>query len=663
MPYFVMECVEGQPITTHCRLHALDLDRRLQIFLDVCEAVQYAHRHLIVHRDLKPSNILVDTTGGVKLLDFGIAKLLGGDGAPAESTRTLARVMTPEYAAPEQLRGDPVSTATDVYALGVLLYELLTGGRPYRVRTGTIEAVERAVLDQEPTLPSVRLLRSVEGRADRRRLRGDLDRIVLKALAKEPDRRYVSAEALASDIRRHLAGLPVMAQGDALPYRARKFVRRHRIAVSTAVLILVTLVGDLVATTWQASRAQTARREAERQRARAERRIADLRALINTFLFDVHDALVDLPGGTTTRKLVASKAREYLDGLAEDAGSDAGGRDASLQDELAGAYERVGDGALRSSELPDAVRSYGRAIAIRRRLLQANAGDLSRTVALGASLTKLGDASRIDGRTDEAIALYREAVSVEEQALSVDVGRGGHLQPEPSASRRLLDASERLCDELAARGPSDAALASCRRRLALVERLLKADPSDAGLRDRRVASASRLATVLRAAGEPDEARQVEINVARASREIGSTYTITDPLIGFWKRRPKPSENASGNMAANAVSTVRVEARLNALSFTYFNGHGDRVISFVLPVGGGPAPMFGPQGQRLGTMHARRVDPWHGESWGDGLPYIYERSTISPDGRTWTSEARMKAPNGREYLDMDIWDRQAETSVR
>ncbi len=385
-----------------------------------------------------------------------------------------------------------------------------------------------------------------------------------------------------------------------------------------------------------------ARREAEQQRARADRRVADLRGLINTFLFDVHDALVDLPGGTTTRKLVASKAREYLDGLAKDAGSDLG-----VQDELASAYERVGDGALRSGDLRDAVDSYARATAIRRQLLQANPGDRSRGIALGVSLTKLGEANRIDHRTDEAIRLYREAVSVEEHALPVD----------RAARRPLLDASERLCDELAARAPSDDALVSCRRRLALIEQLLKADPSDVGLRNRRFASASRLATVLRAAGQSDQARQVEVDMARASKEIGSTYVVTDPLVGVWKRRPKPSDNASGNMAINAVSTVRVQPRLNALSFTYFNSRGDRVISFALPVDGGPAPMFGPSGQHLGTMYARRVDPWHGESWGDGLPYIYERSTISPDGRTWISEARMKAPNGREYLDMDIWDRQ------
>src|SRR5262245_26869895 len=197
-PYFVMERVEGLPVTADCREHGLDVEARLCIFLQSCDAVQYAHRNLIVHRDLKPSNILVDADGRVKLLDFGIAKLVGearggADGAP----ETIERALTPEYAAPEQLRGEPVSTSTDVYALGVLLYELLAGARPYQSQSGAIGELERAVMEQTPPPPSNR----VESTAMKRRLRGDLDRIVLKAVNKEPERRYASAEAFGADVR------------------------------------------------------------------------------------------------------------------------------------------------------------------------------------------------------------------------------------------------------------------------------------------------------------------------------------------------------------------------------------------------------------------------------------------------------------------------------
>jgi serine/threonine-protein kinase len=269
-PFFVMEHVEGRPVTAYCNEQNFGIEQRLRVFLEICDAVQYAHRNLVVHRDLKPSNILVDAAGRVKLLDFGIAKLLaeGDDGAPAEATRSVLRAMTPEYAAPEQVRGDPVTTATDVYVLGVLLYELLAGQRPYRVGRGPISELERAILEEEPLRPSARTtggagLPGIGPRELQRRLRGDLDGIVLKALEKEPERRYPSAEALATDIRRHLQGLPVSAHGDRLAYRTWKFARRHRLSMAAAGLGFLSLIGGLIGTTWQAQRAAREARKAE----------------------------------------------------------------------------------------------------------------------------------------------------------------------------------------------------------------------------------------------------------------------------------------------------------------------------------------------------------------------------------------------------------------
>ena len=280
-PYFVMEYVDGEPLDAYCDRHRLSIGKRLRLFLAVCEAVQYAHQNLVVHRDLKPSNILVAAPteeGGqpalasrglqVKLLDFGIAKLLSGEGAsgPGEIlTRTGERLLTPEYAAPEQIRGEAVTTATDVYGLGVLLYELLTGQRPCHTTGRSRYEVEQAVCKTEPTRPSVAVTRPVVetgaathgepspeavGRARRlrvdqlqRTLRGDLDAICLKALRKEPEARYASVEALADDLRRYATGLPVQARRGSVGYRARKFVRRHRWGVAAAAVFVLLLAG------------------------------------------------------------------------------------------------------------------------------------------------------------------------------------------------------------------------------------------------------------------------------------------------------------------------------------------------------------------------------------------------------------------------------------
>jgi len=261
-PYFVMEFIEGKPITHYCDARRLTTSERLRLFREICSAVHYSHQNLIVHRDLKPSNILVTEEGTVKLLDFGIAKLIVPSAKFTDASTVTTRVMTPVYASPEQVRGETITTSSDIYSLGVLLYELLCGHRPYRVDTISPLEVIRAVCEQEPEKPSTAVWRSeitiasdgeltvtpeaVSRARDsqperlRRELRGDLDTIVLKAMRKEPARRYASVEQFSEDIRRYLEGLPVIARKDTIPYRAAKFVRRKKAGV-TAITIIVIL--------------------------------------------------------------------------------------------------------------------------------------------------------------------------------------------------------------------------------------------------------------------------------------------------------------------------------------------------------------------------------------------------------------------------------------
>jgi eukaryotic-like serine/threonine-protein kinase len=543
LPYFVMEYVPGEDLLSYSDGHRLTIPARLQLFLRVCDAVQYAHQSLVVHRDLKPSNVLVTAEGEPKLLDFGIAKLLGPQvaGEPMEETASVVRLMTPDYASPEQVRGERVTTASDVYSLGVILYELLSGHRPYRVKSGAPGEIERAIFEADVPPPSTAVSRTEkvaarEGRAARtitpadvaarrqapttrlrRRLRGDLDNVVLKAMGREPEARYATAAELAEDIRRHLDGYPVHAAAAGRGEKAAKFLRRHRAGVTAGIAVALSLLTGL----WVAVRqAQVARAE----RRRAEARFQDVRRLANSVIYELHDAIANLPGATPARRLLVTRALEYLDRLATEARGDL-----DLQRELAEAYQRVGEvqGGGLGANLGDtegAVASYGKALALRQALAAREPADPQDVVGLGLLEFDLGALYRARGESPRAEQLFLSAVDRLERLRE----RGALPAP---LVRRIGAVYQRLAEVQSFQGKRADALRSAQRAVAEAEAGLRAAPDDAVVKGTLAASSYTLAEALAAEGRYAEA----LAHARQARTLLETALRANPLDARQRR--------------------------------------------------------------------------------------------------------------------------------
>ena len=581
-PYFALEYVEGEPLDEYCRAHKLTIPQRLELFRKVCAAVQYAHQNLIIHRDLKPGNILVTHDGTPKLLDFGIAKLLNPTQFDLTDAQTQASVrpMTPAYASPEQVRGQAITTASDVYSLGVLLYELLTGRRPYEIAGLSVREIEQAVCDSQPERPSTALahaahsgkrreailratvktavvhsaqdtqahgvfdeasLAGLDPERARRQMRGDLDNIVMMALRKEPERRYASAEQLAEDIRRHLAGLPVLARPNTLSYRTAKFIQRHKAGVIAAVLVGISLVSGLFI--------------ALRQARIAERRFNEVRQLANVYLFEFHDAIEKLPGATPARQLVVKRALEYLERLSHEVRGER-----SLQRELAAAYLKVGDvqgrpGFPNLGDTAGALDSYKKSLALRAPLLAAVPNDVALQREHANNLDRLGDTLRMSGSLTVAIEHYQQARALREPLSAA--------APQDRTARADLASSlQRLADATALSGNRPEALVLQQQALQLFKTLAEQAPNDTRARrdlyigliklgDRQGAvgdKAAMLASYQQSLAVAQTAAAADANDARAQRELAIAHDkLGNGLL---------ASNAANNQATQALEQYR-----------------------------------------------------------------------------------------------------------
>jgi tetratricopeptide (TPR) repeat protein len=584
LPYLVMEYVEGTQPLEYCDSHGFTIARRLALFRDICAAVQYAHQHMVVHRDLKPANILITARGIPKLLDFGIAKVLAPDPVSlGAQTETALHMMTARYCSPEQVRGEPITTASDVYSLGVILYELLTGHSPYTNPTRPVHELMRAVCEENPV---------------RRNLPGELDTIVFKALKKDVGERYASADRFSEDIQRFLEKRPIQARADSWWYVTRKFVVRHRLA---------SLSGAVVLCAFAISFAMVSQ-----ARGRAERRFNQVRELAHAVIFDYHDAIEPLPGSTPVIERLMVDGLRYLDSLSNEADSK------DLRRETVDAYVRISEvqgdsyhgnlgnakGALQSAgkavaaaqrmllsdRSPEAMKSAAAAYAVQGTLLYT-AGDLRSAERLLRQATDLGEATvreRPDivdnssalannlrvlgdlyggngmqnlGDTTKAVQYYRRAADITWQLAARFPG-------DLSAQKGRYQALLSLAETEKALGRMDDSAADLHKVVELIGNVLKEHPNDAPAQVEFANASVQLGQLLLDARKAPEA----VPYIALSAETLERLSAADPKNNLYRRNLSLVETqyaaalrGSGDFAGALVYNRKALERVEALS--------------------------------------------------------------------------------------------------